>query len=573
MKSFLSYPWPIAAIYPEKDEFLAPFLKEIYRARLISRLWEKDWTIWKPSADDITNRLGWLEAPEKMTSLTSEITDFGQEVIKKGFKKALLLGIGGSSLAAEVLAQVFRSVSSGVALHFLDSTVPAAVKKMADLCPPAKTLYLISSKSGTTTETLAFFHYFWARLSAKIGPEPAGSYFVAITDPGTPLQVLAERANFRRVWLSDPEVGGRFSAISPFGLIPASLMGINIPELLASARKMTVMCREEMPENNPGAWLVAFLATAMDQDRDKLLLWVEPGLTNLADWLEQLIAESTGKEKRGLVPVVGQEELLDLIHLPDVCLIGIGSSDFISEITKGKTRWSRVPAIFLSFDHRAEIGAMFFLWEWAIALASSFLKINPFDQPDVEKTKVRTREILVKIKAAGSLPPLSNGIAAKNIELFGFPPSTTMSSALSLSMEEARNASYLALLAFLAPEKGIRARLTELRKALIKGLGRPVTIGWGPRYLHSTGQLHKGDRGLGVFWQLVAEDDDDLIIPDFPPGEGNWLTFGQLKEAQARADYETIHSLNRKVIRFNLGEDIISGLAELKELLASWLKS
>ncbi len=573
MKNNLSYPWPVVAIYPEKDEFLTRFLEEINRSRLISRLWEKDWTLWKPSPEEVLNRLGWLDAPEKMSAFSPEMTRFAQEVVNSGFEKVLLLGIGGSSLAAEVLSQVFSPISSSGHFRVLDSTVPRAVKTMADLCPPAKTLYLVSSKSGTTTETQALFHYFWYCARAEIGPETAGSHFVAITDPGTPLQALAEGSSFRRVWLSEPEIGGRFSAISPFGLVPASLLGADISELLASARKMMVLCQEETLENNPGAWLAAFLAAAGASGRDKLLVWVDPGLSRLGDWLEQLIAESTGKEKRGLVPVVGEEELLDLVNLPDVCLIGIGSSSFVSEIIKNKTMDAKTPAIFLSCRPEAEIGAMFYLWEWAVALASSFLKINPFDQPDVEKTKVRTREILEKIKKEGSLPLLRGGVASEKIKLFGFQPPTTMAEALSLSTEQARSASYLALLSFLAPEKEIQARLIELKKMLVRGVRRPVTLGWGPRYLHSTGQLHKGDKGLGFFWQLVAEDADDFMIPDFPPGEAGWLSFGQLKEAQARADYETLLSLNRKIIRLDLGKDIIGGLEELHQMVASALES
>jgi len=565
MKNSSSYPFPIVTLVLENPELLVQQLELFQAERFIPRLWEQDWTLWKPEPKAISDRLGWLQAPEKMKPLCPEIKSFAAEVKKTGFRYTLLLGMGGSSLAPEVLSQLLAPASGFPGLYVLDTTVPATIRKKADLCPPAKTLYLVSSKSGTTAETAALFRYFFSRATAELGPDLAAHHFVAITDPGTPLDSIASALRFRKIWLADPTIGGRFSAFSPFGLVPAAIQGIEIYDLLHSASQMMSLCQKENPSENPGALLTAFLATAAAQGRDKFLLWVEPEIESFADWLEQLIAESTGKEGQGLLLVVGREELLALTELRDVAFIWIGTPNASFDFLQAEVRRQKIPAIFLSFRPQQEIGAMFFLWEWATALVGSCLKINPFDQPDVERTKLMTQAILKDWQTKQAYPGLEGGLVWRNFKLYSSRPAASFEQALRDFLSSAQRASYLSLQAFLPPEAETKLALEGLRRQLIYLLGRPVTLGWGPRYLHSTGQLHKGDSGHGFFWQLTADDEVDMVIPETPGGREGWLTFSRLKEAQVRGDYEALRSLGRRLIRVHLGKDIARGIEELRE--------
>ncbi len=568
MKNSSSYPFPIVTLVLENPELLSQQLELFQGQHLITRLWEQDWTLWKPEPKTISNRLGWLRAPEKMKPLCPEIKSFAEEVKKTGFRHALLLGMGGSSLAPEVLAQLSDTPSGFPDLHVLDSTLPAAIHEKANLCPGAETLYLVSSKSGTTAETTALFHYFFSRAAAELGPDSAAQHFVAITDPGTPLDSVASALKFRKIWLADPTIGGRFSAFSPFGLVPAAIKGIEIYDLLSSASQMMSLCQKENPKENPGAVLTAFLATAAAQGRDKFLLWVEPEIESFADWLEQLIAESTGKEGQGLLLVNGREELLVLTELKDVAFISVGTPNKSFDYLYAELRRQKVPGVFLSFQPQEEIGAMFFLWEWATALVGSCLKINPFDQPDVERTKLMTQAILKDWQIRQAYQGLEGGLVWRDFKLYSSRPAASFDQALLDFLSSARSASYLALQAFLPSETETKLALEGLRRQLIYLLGRPVTLGWGPRYLHSTGQLHKGDSGQGFFWQLTADDEVDMVIPERPGGNEGWLTFSRLKEAQVRGDYEALRSLGRRLIRLHLGKDIAKGIEELRETIA-----
>lgn len=571
MSEWQNWPWPIFHCRLEED-FLRPFLKAIEEKNLIERIWQKDWTLWGHSPEEISNRLGWLEAPQLMLASVSEIEQFASSLKERGFRQTLLLGMGGSSLAPEVLNQIFPSNPEYLHLEILDSTVPEAIRRKEARFSPHQTLYIISSKSGTTTETLCLFHYFFARAKAFLGQEKAPSHFIAITDPSTPLASRAASLGFRKIWTGNPEVGGRFSALTSFGLVPAALKGIDLSALLYSARKMQLCCQNQKVEENPGALLAAFLAAVEAQGRDKILIWIEPELMALGDWLEQLVAESTGKKKKGLLPVTGQEELLRLASLEDVAFIGLGTSKAFFDSFLESLEKEPVPFLCLSFEPQRDIGALFFLWEWAISLAASFWQINPFDQPDVEKTKNFTREILQELKDKGEFPPLNAAMISENDLTLSFSSAfnfDSLAEGLIDFLKSARKAGYLCLQAFFPPEGEMKLILDGIIKKLISGLRRPVTLGWGPRYLHSTGQFHKGGRDDGFFWQLIAEDEMELIIPEGPGQEEGWLTFSSLKEAQARADYQALASLGKKIIQLHLGRDYLAALEKIEKIIAS----
>ena len=571
MSEWQNWPWPLVHWRLEED-FLGPFLKAIEEKNIIERIWHKDWTLWGSSSEEISHWLGWLEAPQAMLASVSEIEQFASSLKERGFRQALLLGMGGSSLASEVLNQIFPSNPEYLYLEILDSTVPEAIRRKEARFPPDRTIYIISSKSGTTTETLCLFHYFFARARASLGQERAPSHFIAITDPSTPLATRAASLGFRKIWPGNPEVGGRFSALTHFGLVPAALRGINLSALLHSARKMQLCCQNLKVEENPGALLAAFLAALEAQGRDKMLIWIEPELMALGDWLEQLVAESTGKKKKGLLPVTGQEELLSLASLEDVAFIGVGTSEAFFDSFIQNLEKEPAPFLCLTFEPQRDIGALFFLWEWAISLAASFWQLNPFDQPDVEKTKIFTREILQELKDKGKFPPLSAARVSENDLTLSFSSAfnfDSLTKGLIDFLKSARKAGYLCLQAFLPSEGEIKLILDRIIKKLISGLRRPVTLGWGPRYLHSTGQFHKGGRDDGFFWQLIAEDEMDLIIPEGPGQEEGWLTFSSLKEAQARADYQALASLGKKIIQLRLGRDCLAALQRIEKIIDS----
>lgn len=569
MRKWPDFPFPILKVLVGEG-LMEPFLEDIKQKNLIARIWQKDSTLWKQPQEEILNRLGWLEVPLEMLPRVPEIKNFAFSLKESGFNHALLLGMGGSSLTPEVLNQIFPSNSNSLKLEILDSSVPEAIIFKDSLCPPHETIYIVSSKSGTTTETVCLFSYFFARALKTMGKERAPAHFMAITDPSTPLASKACSLKLRKIWLANPAVGGRFSALTLFGLLPAALKGIDILSLLESAKGMMAYCQNEKVEENPGAIVAAFLAAVEAQGRNKLLFWIEPELDSLGDWLEQLVAESTGKQKKGLLPVVGQQELLHLLSLEDVAFIGMGSSRSSFNSLLETLSQHETPSLLLAFEPRKEIGAFFFLWEWAISLASSFWLINPFDQPDVEKTKVFTREILKNLKAKGDFPPLGAKISADGLILYSSNEYSSVVEGISEFLKAAQKASYLSLQAFLAPSQEIKLTLRRIVMKLIRGLRRPITLGWGPRYLHSTGQFHKGGSENGLFWQLIAEDDQDLIIPESPGEKKGWLSFGSLKEAQARADYLALSSLGKRIIHLNLGRDYLASLEKIEKIIDSF---
>jgi transaldolase/glucose-6-phosphate isomerase len=451
------------------------------RDELIDRIWERDPTLW--TGGDEAKWLGWLEEPRRMRERVDELSAFADEVAEEGLDAVVLLGMGGSSLAPEVLRRTFRSES----LHVLDTTHPDAIRSLEESIDLEHTLFVSSSKSGSTLETRSHTDYFWERTGRR------GGCFVAITDPGSALEQLARERGFRRVVSGEPTIGGRYSALSPFGVVPAALMGIQIDRLLANAERMADACRRD--DGNPGYELGRQLGTGWQEGRDKICIAETDGGFGL--WAEQLLAESTGKHDKGLVPAPGES--------PD-----------------GPDRQAVEPQI---ADPYALAGE-FFRWEFAVAVAATYLEIDPFDQPDVQAAKDKTNEVL----ATGKDPEVE--------------PEGSVESLLA----QARPGDYVCVQAFVAPSPDNDRRIGDLARKLRRLSGLVVTHGYGPRYLHSTGQLHKGGPNTGLYLQVVDDAGEELPIPGRPFG------FRRLIRAQAAGDYASLKERGRRVARIHLEE-------------------
>jgi len=542
---------------------LARGLEALEKDGVVRRIWDRDPTVWKPDGREISGRLGWLASPETAGRMVPDLEAFAASVRGQGLTRAIVLGMGGSSLAPEVYARLFPTGPGSLELDVLDTTEPGTVAAAAARFTPDKTLFVVSSKSGTTAEVLALLSYFYDRVRMALGTGHVGGRFVAVTDPGTPLEALARELRFRRTFSGQPDIGGRFSALSAFGLVPAVLKGIDLGRLLGPARAMAGACRVERAADNPGALLGAILGTAAVEGMDKLTLLLPQRLRSLAGWLEQLVAESTGKEGRGIVPVVEDRPGPAGSYGADRLFIEIGAPE-----GPRSPEGSGSPLIRLALDDPYDLAGHFFQWEFATAVAGRFLGVNPFDQPDVEATKKRTREVLAS--AGGSL----SSAAAADLPLFAGGlrierqvPAETAGAAVTRFLDSRREGDYIALLAYLPRTGAIEGLLSGLAAGLRFMTGLPVTVGFGPRYLHSTGQLHKGDGNRGLFLMLVAAGLPKVDIPavsgiDRPAGD-----FGGLFRAQAAGDALALKEKGRRVLTVEVASPFEAGIASLSSFL------
>jgi transaldolase/glucose-6-phosphate isomerase len=526
-------------------------VEEMDEARIVERIWSHDYTVWKPEPTDITNRLGWLHSPEVMEERLARLDAFAASIREAGYTDVLLLGMGGSSLAPDVFAHAFGGGEGDLDLAVLDSTDPGAVLAQAERLDLARTLFIVATKSGGTVETLSFFKYFYDRVSEAVGAEEAGEHFVAITDPSSKLEKLAETFGFRDVFLNDPNIGGRYSVLSYFGLVPAALVGLDVAQLLDRA-----LALRNAPE--VAARLGAIMGELAKEGVDKLTFVSSPGLANFADWIEQLVAESTGKECKGIVPVVGEPLGPPAVYGDDRIFVYLrleGDDPANADLDAALQALAEAghPVLRLSLQDLYDLGAQFFLWEMATAIAGSRLGINPFDQPNVEAAKVRARRAVEAYAAGGALP--EDQAASPG------------SGALILFLAGAQAGDYVALQAFVQPSKETDAALLALRTLLRDQLKLATTVGYGPRFLHSTGQLHKGDAGNGLFVQLTASSPEDVPIPDEAGSDESSMTFGLLKMAQALGDKQALQEAGRRTIRFHLGDDVSAGLKALGDEL------
>jgi glucose-6-phosphate isomerase len=547
------------------DASCARMLKD----RVPERIRQKDYNLWKSAPEEITNRLGWLHCPRVMTERLKQINDLVNTVRKDGYTHALLLGMGGSSLAPEVYRKTFGVLEGYLDLAVLDSTDPGTVLAFSEKLNLAKTLFIVSTKSGGTVETFSFMQYFFNRDVERYGAAEAGRHFIAITDPGSALAELAAVHQFRDTFLNDPEIGGRYSALSFFGLVPAALMGVDVKKLLDRAAKAADQERS-LHDFGAGSLTGLHLGAAMGElaraGRDKLTFVFSPRIASFGDWLEQLIAESTGKEGKGILPIVGEPPAPSVVYGDDqffVCIQLAGDEaqqDVINYLEKAGQA-----IIKITLRDVYDLGCQIFLWEMATAVAGHVLGINPFDQPDVEAAKVLARKMIVQYRETGSLPVEVPVLSSEGIAVYGDCPAHSPGDALNIFLGSALPNGYIALQAYLQPTAETDAALLRLRIALRDRCHLATTMCYGPRFLHSTGQLHKGDGGRGVFLQLTADDPRDVSIPDDMGQPGSSLSFGVLKAAQALGDRQALRNAGRPVIRFHLGGDIAGGIDVLTQ--------
>lgn len=554
-------------------------LTKVKVENIVSRIWENDHTVWKNDPAEITNRLGWLKSPKEMTGSLSEIGTFVDEIRRFGYTHALLLGMGGSSMAPEVFRFTFDVKENYPDLQVLDSTDPGAVLARERGLDPEKALFIVSTKSGGTVETLSFLKYFYNRTVDKVGREKAGEHFAAITDPGSGLEALAKELNFRKIFLNNPEIGGRYSALSYFGLVPAALVGVDLNRILKRAQSMAKDACGPVGSaegNNSSARLGVVIGELAKLGRDKLTFILSPSLKYFGAWLEQLIAESTGKEGKGILPVDGEDVLAPKHYAKDRLFVSICLKGDAADKDKIRAlKDAGHPMVQIELNDLYDLGGEFFRWEMATAVSGVCLGINPFDQPDVESAKVRAREMVSAYQKEGSLPKMTPSLKEDGIEVYFDSDEKSLEDMLKRFFEhassgggESKGRSYAALQAYLTPDTETTLALQSLRRIIQTEYRTATTIGYGPRFLHSTGQLHKGDAGHGLFIQFTADISEDAPIPDEAGKEDSSISFGVLKTAQALGDCQALKDAGRNIIRFHFKEDPISGLKRLKDLLS-----
>jgi len=547
-------------------------LAELRDNGIIARVWAHDHTLWKPEPSEIANRLGWLHSPDVMVEQLQSIAALVDGIRADGYTHALLLGMGGSSLAPEVFRNAFGVRQGYLDLAVLDSTDPGAVGVYAERLDPARTLYIVSTKSGGTVETFSFFRFFYNRVVDAVGRDRAGAHFIAITDPGSALAETAQQYRFRTTLLNDPNIGGRYSALSFFGLAPAALIGVDVAAVLGRAARMASTaesCNCPVAGNNSAAWLGAIMGELAAAGRDKLTVVASPPLAGFGVWVEQLIAESTGKQGTGILPVAdeplgpatvyGQDRLFVYLRL---------DGDTTHDAALRALEAAGHPVVRLRLRDRLDLGGEFFRWQMATALAGRRLGINPFDQPNVESAKQLARRMVATYHQDGSLPAPTPSLQADGIRVYADTGGTSLPDAAAAFLAQARPRDYVALHAYIQPTAAAASALEQLRVGLRDRLGLATTTGFGPRFLHSTGQLHKGDGGNGLFIQITADDPHDIPIPDRAGSSASTMTFGVLKAAQALGDRAALQAAGRRVIGFHLGQDVAAGLARLLHAFA-----
>jgi transaldolase/glucose-6-phosphate isomerase len=548
---------PVRAHLGSKAEAVETKLGELALDEVTNRIWAHDHTVWRTEPADISNRLGWLETPERMAGNLDSIAAMVAQVRNEGYTHALLLGMGGSSLAPEVIRKSFGVAEGYLDLSVLDSTDPDAVLAHAERLDPAKSLFVVSSKSGTTVEPLSFFKYFHESVARAMGADRTGEHFIAITDPGSKLAGMADSLRFRATFLNDPNIGGRYSALSYFGMVPAALVGADPRLLLDRAKTMACSCGGfgcPTMEDNPGARLGVILGTLAAQGTDKLTIFLSPQIQSLGDWVEQLIAESTGKEGRGILPVVGERPGDARVYGPDRLFVHVHlEGDRTHDSHVATLKGAGFPVVVLPIDDAYDLGAQFFLWEMATSVAGHIMGIHPFDQPDVESAKVLAREMVASYRERGKIEDDEPaGAEARSLRRF---------------LSGGREGDYIAIQAYLPPTPKNSSSLDAIRTWIRDEYRLATTVGYGPRYLHSTGQLHKGDGGNGLFLQLTCENAADAPIPDKAGSPESTISFGVLKASQAIGDRRALSRAGRRVLHFHLGRDAAGDLRRLLDAL------
>lgn len=545
-------------------------LESLESAGASKRIWDRDASFWKSEPEHqaiIKNALGWLTVPRMMVERVGELEAFVEEVRAAEFTHVMLLGMGGSSLCPEVFRRTFGHREGYPELLVLDTTDPDTIADLESRVDLRWTLFIVASKSGSTIEPLSFYKYFYDRVQAIKG-ESAGDNFVAITDPGTLMERMATEANFRRIFLNPADIGGRYSALSYFGMLPAALMGIDVGELL---RRSVAAMEEFGPTvpvgHNPAFRLGALMGAAAAAGRDKLTIVADGDIESVGLWIEQLVAESTGKEGKGIIPIA-HEDLGAPDEYGDDRLFAFIHTGAPLPATKTKLEALAAaghPVVEHALDGAIGLGAEFFQWELATAVAGHLMGINPFDQPNVQESKDATNVLLAEFKENGELPTTEPLASEGQLAVYGTLPEdvSTVSNGLANLLSLVRPGDYFAVLAYIQETDEHTRLLHAIRGRIQEKFKIATTVGYGPRFLHSTGQLHKGGPDSGVFLQITDADTVDLGIPAEP------YTFSVLKQAQASGDFTSLAKRNRRALRLDVGDDAAAGLRWLLDLLGA----
>jgi len=558
----------------EKDAQAA--LEDWRKDGKVRRLWAADASLWTET--DETNWLGWLEIVDKQLKGIAHLQDLAEDVRRAGFKDVLLLGMGGSSLGPEVLGETFGSGPGSPNLHVLDSTDPAQIRRFEARIDPARTLFLVSSKSGSTLEPNIFKQYFYERAKQAVGAKEAPNRFVAITDPGSSLEKAARTEGFRNVFHGLPSIGGRYSVLSDFGMVPAAAIGVDLQAFLENTAEMVRSCAASAPPvENPGVMLGAILGICQRRGRDKVTILASNSLADFGAWLEQLLAESTGKLGKGIVPVDAEPLGAPTVYGNDRVFAYLRlSADQDGERERGVAALEAAghPVVRITVHDRMQLGQEFFRWEMATAVAGSIIGINPFDQPDVEAAKVKTRDLTAAYEQSKALPEQRAFFEGDGINLFADPrnegalkpQASSLTAALKAHFGRLGTGDYAALLAYIERSAAHIDAMQRLRRMIRDRTKAATCVGFGPRFQHSTGQAYKGGPNSGVFLQITCDDPEDLPVP------GQSYTFGIVKEAQARGDFEVLAERGRRALRAHISGDLDKGLETLSRAVGQALQ-
>jgi transaldolase/glucose-6-phosphate isomerase len=561
---------------PDLSEAVKGVLDDWRKEGKARRLWAGDASLWTNT--DEAKWLGWLNVVDAELKDAGRLESVAADIKRAGFADAVLLGMGGSSLGPEVLGQTFGPGAGFPKLHILDSTDPAQIRHLESAIDIARTLFIVSSKSGSTLEPNIFKQYFWDRAKAVLGEDGAAQHFIAITDPGSALEESARKEKFHAVCHGLPTIGGRYSVLSDFGMIPAAASGIAVRPFLERTAAMVRSCAASVPPvENPGIVLGAILGAAAKMGRDKLTVIASPGIAGVGAWLEQLLAESTGKLGRGIVPLDGEPIGAPAVYGSDRLFAYLRLStdqDSEREQTVAALEAAGQPVVRITVSDKLQLGQEFFRWEIATAVAGSVLGIDPFDQPDVEAQKIKTRELTAAYESTGKLPPEEPFFTADGIALYADPanaevlkrPATTLPAILKAHLARAQAGDYVALLAYIERNPAHSEALTRLRRMIRDRTRAATCLGFGPRFLHSTGQAYKGGPNSGVILQITADDAEDLPVP------GQRYTFGVVKAAQARGDFDVLAERGRRLLRVHLTQDVEAGLKTLTKAIEQALQ-
>jgi transaldolase/glucose-6-phosphate isomerase len=555
--------------YKLPDSLSAPFAAardDWKKNDKVRRLWQSDASLW--TGADESKWLGWLGIVQEQLAHISALQEIAADIKKAGFQHALLLGMGGSSLCPEVLRMTFGKIEGYPELHVLDSTDPAQIKALEAKVDLSSTVCIVSSKSGSTLEPNIYKQYFFARIKEKVGEAEVGSRFIAITDPGSKMQEVAERDKFRKIFAGVPSIGGRYSALSNFGMVPAAIMGIDVSKFLTNTAEMVKACGAAYPADaNPGVLLGMIMGVAAHLGRDKITIAASPGISDLGAWLEQLIAESTGKLGKGIIPVdreplakpdsYGSDRVFAYLRLET-------APDKAQDSAIAALEAAGHPVVRITVDDIYNLGQEFFRWEIATAVAGAIIGINAFNQPDVEASKIETKKLTSEYEKSGKLPDESPFFEGDGIKLYADEKNTDalkgrprLVEVLKAHLGRLHAGDYFALLGYITMNEANEKALQAIRLAVRDKKKVATVLGFGPRFLHSTGQAYKGGPNSGVFLQITCDDAVDLPVPD------QKYTFGTVKAAQARGDFAVLAERGRRALRVHLGKDVAAGLATL----------